>query len=46
MLLVINSINNDGKGSEDDIVKLVDPRIVYGGTGKLIVKAVPKLRQH
>jgi hypothetical protein len=38
MLLVENGINNNY------IVELVDPRVVDGGTGEMVIEPVPHLR--
>lgn len=46
MLLVKNSINNDRKWCEKNIIKLINPRIIDRSTWKTVDKTKPELRQY
>ncbi len=39
-----DGIGDDGEGSECDVVELVDPWVVDGGAGEVVVEAEPHLR--
>jgi hypothetical protein len=46
VLLVEDGVDDDGEGGEGDVVELVDPGVVDGGAGEVVVEAKPQLRHH
>lgn len=46
MLLVVDGVDYDGEGGEEDVVELVDPRVVDGGAWEIVWEAEPELGEH